>query len=103
MFLGASVLSCVCASSRNVQDTTNIYVESETISELVQIVNEELKLIKRWIDANLLSLIISKTNYTISHSPYKSVPSDIVINIGRDHINRSNYVKFLGLLDEHLS
>ena len=84
-------------------DDTNIYVESETISELVQIVNNELKLVKNWIDANLFSLNISKTNYIIFHSPVMSIPSDIVITIGRDHIDRSRYVKFLGLLlDENL-
>ena len=37
-----------------VADDTNIYIESETISELVQIVNNELKLVKNWIDANFL-------------------------------------------------
>ena len=26
------------------------------------------------------------------------IPSDIVIKIGREHINRSNYIKVLGLL-----
>ena len=40
-------------------DSTNIYVESETIGELVQIVNKELELVKKWIDANFLSLNIS--------------------------------------------
>ena len=85
-------------------DDTNIYLESETISELVQIVNKELKLVKKWIDANLLSLNISKTNYIIFHSPAMPIPTDIVIKIGREHVTRSNYVKFLGmLLDENLS
>ena len=70
-------------------DDTNIYVESETISELVQIVNNELKSVKNWIDANLLSLNISKTNYIIFHSLVMPIPSDIVIKIGRDHIDRS--------------
>ena len=69
----------------------------------MQIVNKELKLVKKWIDANLLSLNISKTNYIIFHSPVISIASDIVIKIGREHINGSNYVKFLGLLlDESL-
>ena len=43
-------------------DDTTIYVKSETISELVQIVNNELQLVKNWIDASLLSLNISKIN-----------------------------------------
>ena len=85
-------------------DDSNIYLESETISELVQIVNKELKLVKKWIDANFLSLNISKTNYIIFHSPAMPILTDIVIKIGREHINRSSYVKFLGLLlDEHLN
>ena len=41
-------------------DDSSIYVESETISELVRIVNKELKLVKKWIDTNLLSLNVSK-------------------------------------------
>ena len=70
----------------------------------MQIVNNERKLVKKWIKANFLSLNISKTNYIIFHSPFMSIPSEIVVKIGRDHINRSNNVKFLGLLlDEHLS
>ena len=39
-------------------NTTIIYVENETIGKLVQIVNKELKLVKKWIDANFLSLNI---------------------------------------------
>ena len=77
-------------------DDTNIYVESETISELVEVVNNELKLVKNWIDANLLSLNISNTKYIIFHSPVMSIPYDIVIKIGRDHIDRSRYVKHFG-------
>ena len=65
---------------------TNIYVESETISELVQIVNKELKLFRKWNDVNLLSLTLSKTNYIIFHSPGMSIPSAIVIKIGRELI-----------------
>ena len=72
-------------------DDANIYVESETISELVHIVKKELKLVTNGIDANLLSLYISKTNYIIFHSPAMSIPADIVIKIGRDHIDRSRY------------
>ena len=33
-----------------------------------------------------------------------SIPSDIAIKIGRDHLDRYNYVKFFGLLlDDNLS
>ena len=85
-------------------DDTNIYYDTETLDKLVKTVNIELKFVKRWLDANKLSLNIDKTNYVISHSTSSSIPPDTVIRIGKKHITRVKYVKFLGLLlDENLS
>ncbi len=85
-------------------DDTNIYFESIDLSNLLRTVNKELKSIKRWLDANKLSLNIDKTNYIIFHSSSRNVPSDSTIKIGKKYIKRVKFVKFLGiLLDEHLS
>ena len=85
-------------------DDTNIYCESKDLSNLLKIVNKELRSIKRWLDANKLSLNIDKTNYIIFHSSSRNVPSDSTIKIGKKQIKRVKLVKFLGLLlDEHLS
>ena len=85
-------------------DDTNIYYESKDLSNLVKIVNKELRSVKKWLDANKLSLNIDKTNYIIFHSSSVKVPSDSDIKIGKKHIKRVKFVKFLGLLlDEHLS
>ena len=85
-------------------DDTNIYCESSDLSNLIKIVNRELRSVKKWLDANKLSLNIDKTNYIIFHSSSVSIPSDAVIKIGKKHIKRVRFVKFLGLLlDEHLS
>ena len=85
-------------------DDTNIYCESKDFSNLLKIVNKELRSMKRWLDANKLSLNIDKTNYIIFHSSSRNVPSDSTIKIGKKHIKRVKFVKFLGLLlDEHLS
>ena len=85
-------------------DDTNIYFESNDLSNLLRTVNKELKSIKRWLDANKLSLNIDKTNYIIFHSSSRNVPSDSTIKIGKKYIKRVKFVKFLGiLLDEHLS
>ena len=85
-------------------DDTNIYCESSDLSNLIKIVNRELRSVKKWLDANKLSLNIDKTNYIIFHSSSVSIPSDAVIKIGKKHIKRLKFVKFLGLLlDEHLS
>ena len=84
-------------------DDTNIYCESKDLSNLLKIVNKELRSIKRWLDANKLSLNIDKTNYIIFHSS-RNVPSDSRIKIGKKLIKRAKFVKFLGLLlDAHLS
>ena len=71
---------------------------------MIKIVNKELRLVKKWLDANKLSLNIDKTNYIIFHSSSVNVPSGSDIKIGKKHIKRVKFVKFLGpLLDEHLS
>ena len=85
-------------------DDKNIYYESKDLSNVLKIVNKELRSIKRWLDANKVSLNIDKTNYVIFHSSSRNVPSDSTIKIGKKHIKRVKFVKFLGLLlDEHLS
>ena len=64
-------------------DDTNIYFESSDLSNLIKIVNRELRSVKKWLDANKLSLNIDKTNYIIFHSSSVKVPSDAVIKIGK--------------------
>ena len=72
-------------------------------TNLAKMVNKELKLVKRWLDVNRLSLNISKTNYFIFHSSIK-IPEGTSIRTGRKHLAKAKYVKFLGpLLDEYLS
>ena len=51
----------------------NIYYDSDTIEDLTKKVNNELRYMKRWLEANMLSLNISKTNYIIFHSSADSV------------------------------
>ena len=85
-------------------DDTNIYYESKDLFNLIKIVNKELRLVKKWLDANKLSLNIDKTSYIIFYSSSINVPSGSDIKIGKKYIKRVKFVKFLGLLlDEHLS
>ena len=80
-------------------DDTNIYFESNDLSNLIKIVNTELKSVKKWLDANKLSLSIDKTNYNMFHSSSVKVPPDAIIII-----KRVKFVTFLSLLlDEHLN
>ena len=85
-------------------DDTSIYYEFETLNETIKQMNKELKLVKKWQDANKLSLNIDKTNYVIFHSTQIKIPPDVRIKIGNKILNRVKYVKFLGILmDEHLN
>ena len=85
-------------------DDTNIYCKSDNFSTLVKRVNTELKLVKKWLDVNKLSLNSEKTNFIVFLFSTTSVPTDKIIKIGKKHIKRVKFVKFLGLLlDEHLS
>jgi len=60
-------------------DDTNIYYDSDTIEDFTKKVNNELKHVKRLLDANKRSLNISKTNYIIFHSTADSIPLNTVI------------------------
>ena len=54
-------------------DDTSIYFDSKDLITLQKVVNRELKKVKKWLDANRLSLNISKTNYVIFHSQSKRI------------------------------
>ena len=85
-------------------DDTSIYYESETLNEMITRVNKELKLVKKWLNANKLFLNIEKTNYVIFHSTQIKIPPDVRIKIGNKTLKRAKYVKCLGiLLDEYLN
>ena len=85
-------------------DDTNIYYESKDLSKLIKIVNRELRLVKKCLDANKLSLNIDMTNYIIFHSSSVNISSTFDIKIGKKCIKRAKSVKFSGLLlDEHLN
>ena len=64
-------------------DDTNIYCESNDLPNLIKVVNKELRSVKKWLDANKLSLNIDKTNYIIFHSSSVNIPSDSIIKIGK--------------------
>ena len=60
-------------------DDTNIYFESENLQQLQKVLNNKLKCIKKWLDANKLALNIEKVNFIILHSPQKSLNDHVII------------------------
>ena len=85
-------------------DDTNIYFESNNVTELENKINKELQKVKSWLEVNKLSLNIDKTNYVVFHSPKKKLSDSFGIKLGKKPVSRTCYVKFLGvLMDENLS
>ena len=46
-------------------DDTNIFISGKNINDLTQIANNEMIIIRTWFSANLLSLILKKTNFIL--------------------------------------
>ena len=66
--------------------------------------NRELKKVKKWLDANRLSLNIDKTDFVIFHPPRIKIPEPVIVKFGRKKIQREYCAKFLGVvLDANLS
>ena len=76
-------------------DDTTIYFDLITLQKTV---NKELRKVKKWLDANRLALNIIKTNYVIFHSPSKIINQFIRIKLGSNPLNRTEYIKYLGIL-----
>ena len=74
------------------------------LDHLQKIVNNELKYVKKWLDANKLPLNIDKTNFVIFDSPQRPLYVNVTMRFGTQHVKKAKCIKFLGLLlDENLS
>ena len=66
--------------------------------------NRELKKVRKWLDANRLSLNIDKTNFVVFHSPQIKLVEPVIIRFGKKKLKRESCVKFLGIMfDANLS
>ena len=79
-------------------DDTNIYYESQDLTEIQKTVNKELRKVRKWLDSNRLGLNFSKTNFVIFHSPRNKPDSQIILKFRKKKISQETCVKFLGLL-----
>ena len=85
-------------------DDSNLFIQGKNITDMVAVLNTEVKKVSEWVNSNKLSLNISKTNYMVfKRKNYRvHVPDDIIIN--NNIISRVYTIKFLGvILDSHLT
>ena len=65
--------------------------------------NQELSHVSNWLNANKLSLNISKSSFILFHPPQKKV-NQIYIQIHNKKITEKTHSKYLGvIMDKHLT
>ena len=88
-------------------DDTNLFFEQTDLRILISMVNNKLKKIYEWFNANKLSLNADKTKYSLFHKSSKTDGLPLLllkVLINDKDIERMGLIKFFGvLLDEHLS
>ena len=78
-------------------DDTTCIASGKNLESLVKKVNEELKKIKDYLDANKLSLNVAKTTYAIFCPQSKTVENNVQIKIGDEIVKKSEEILFLGV------
>ena len=94
------------AQPRMFADDTSVSYASDSLDEIQNVINSELKNLNSWLIANRLSLNITKTEFMIigSRQRMNATQNDIAIRIRDREINRADVVKSLGMhIDRHLS
>ena len=87
-------------------DDTSVSYASDSLDEIQNVINSDLKNLNSWLIANRLSLNITKTEFMIigSRQRMNATQNDIAIRIRDREINRADVVKSLGMhIDRHLS
>jgi len=95
-----------CGTPRMFADDTSISYASDSLEELQNVLNSELKCLHSWLITNRLRLNIAKTEFmTIgSRQKLKAIDGRINVKINELDINRVNSVKSLGVyIDDHLT
>ncbi len=79
-------------------DDTNLFLSDTNLANLINTANFEVNKISTWFKANKLSLNISKTNYIIFRTKYKSIENCDGIKIDNIKLEQVYKTKFLGVI-----
>ena len=93
----SQILSFICFA-----DDSNVFFSHRDPQMLINIMNNELKLVQSWIHANKLSLNIEKTNFMLFSNSLRVLPNHI--RIDDNNLCQVDTTKFLGLhIDKELT
>ena len=83
-------------------DDTNLFCNGPNLDELIKKINEELKLIYKWVNVNMLSLNIEKTNFML-FTPKKFHAWRKLLSSNNHPIKEVCHIKFLGVIIDYIS
>ena len=78
-------------------DDTNLFCNGPNLNDLIEEINEELKLVYTWVKVNKLSLNIEKTNFML-FMPKNFPCSKVSVVVDNHPINEGHHTKFLGVI-----
>ena len=78
-------------------DDTNLFHTSESVRNLNNLVNRDMKHLRNWLNANKTSLNVEKTELEIFKSLRKVLPDEIKIKLSGKKLYPSNSIKYLGV------
>jgi exonuclease III len=85
-------------------DDSNVFIDGPDLTQVQNILNDEIPKLVDWLCANRLSLNIKKTHFMIFGQKKKNTNTQLSININGQPIELVKQTKFLGLmLDDALS
>jgi hypothetical protein len=79
-------------------DDTNIFITGKSIREISELMNNELSKIVTWLNANRLSLNVSKTHFTVFRSKNSNITLMPSIFINGINIEMVEKTKFIGVI-----
>ena len=85
-------------------DNTNLFHTNQSVKNLNELVNHDMKQLNNWLSANKISLNAEKTELVVFKSPRKALSDEIKIKLTGKTLYPSNSVKYLGVrIDKFLN
>jgi hypothetical protein len=75
-----------------------LFYSNKNLKDLEQTINEELRNVSDWLDANKLSLNITKSNFVMFHPPQKRLLFSLNIYIKDKILKERDCIKYLGVM-----
>ena len=85
-------------------DDTSLVLKNKSLKQLKKHLNIDLKILSKWLKANIISLNASKTELLLFKHPNKSINYNLKAKIDGKLIRPSKFVKYLGMyIDPNLN